>query len=163
MVRLTWHEAVVRNDRLIIRWPAEEKRLRTLFFVPWFVVGAGLILSVIRLGVDPNWRGVILQAGLALLAIAFLSGCAAIWLRRLWVLDKKRNALLENGWRKIADLDELTRFSVKREKRGRDIVFVLFAERANGELEQLGLMDQEDADDLGCELARFLRRPYSSR
>lgn len=163
MVRLTWHEAVVRDKRLIIRWPVEEKRLRTLLFVPWFVIAGGLLLAMIQLTAHPEWRGEIMQGGLTLLVGAFLYGCFSIWFRRLWVLDKERNALLAGGWKKVADLNELTRFTVKREKRGRDIVFVLFAERENGDTEQLGLMDQEDADELGRELARFTRRPYSSR
>ncbi len=162
-MRLTWHEAVVREERLTIRWPTEEKRLRTLIFIPWFVVAAGLLLAMIRLAVHPEWRMETMQGGLALIVGAFSYGCFSIWFRRLWVLDKQRNALLAGGWKKVADLNELTRFTVKREKRGRDIVFVLFAERENGATEQLGLMDQEDADELGRELARFTRRPYSSR
>ena len=162
-MRLTWHEAVVKQERLIIRWPAEEKRLRTVVFVPLFAAVAGTVLSLLRVTVSPELERDAVIFGTALAVAAFLYGCYAIWFSHLWVLDKEQNALLRGGWRKVADLDEFVRFIVKREKRGKDIVFLMLAEREDGTSENLGVMDQEDADELGYELARYTRRPYSSR
>lgn len=162
-MRLPWHEAVVKQERLIIRWPAEEKRLRTAIFIPIFAVVAGTALSLLRVSVSPDVQRDAVMIGFIFAAAAFLYGCYTIWFSRLWVLDKQQNALLRGGWRKVADLDEFDRFIVKREKRGRDIVFLMLAERKDGTSENLGIMDQQDADDLGYEIARFTRRPYSSR
>lgn len=162
-MRLPWHEAVVRQEKLIIRWPTEEKRLRTLIFVPLFVIAAGITLALLGVSVSPEVKRDALIIGVGATVAVFLYGCFAIWFSHLWVLDKKRNALLRGGWRKVAPLDSFSRFIVKREKRGRAIVFVMLAEREDGTSENLGLMDQEDAHELGRELARFTRRPFSSR
>jgi multisubunit Na+/H+ antiporter MnhF subunit len=148
---------------LIIRWPAEEKRLRTAIFIPLFAVVAGIALSLLRVSVSPEVQREAITVGTLLAFVAFAYGCYTIWFSRLWVLDKQQNALLRGGWRRVADLDEFDRFIVKREKRGRDIVFLMLAERKDGTFENLGIMDQQDADDLGYEIARFTRRPYSSR
>ena len=163
MVRLTWHEAVLKQERLIIRWPAEEKRLRTLIFIPLFLLAAGIVLALLRVSVSPEMKRDALIVGLGLTGVAFVCGFLTIWFSHLWVLDKKKNALLHGGWRKVADLSEFTQFIVKREKRGREIVFVMLAERENGTSENLGVMDQEDAHELGRELARYTRIPFSSR
>lgn len=162
-MRLTWHEAVVKHQRLIIRWPAEEKRLRTVIFIPVFAVVAGLALSLLRVTVSPELQREAVLFGLILAFGAFLYGCYTIWFSHLWVLDKEQNALLRGGWCPVARIDEFDRFIVKREKRGRDIVFLMLAEREDGTSENLGVMDQEDANELGYELARFTRRPFSSR
>ncbi|MBC8135224.1 MAG: hypothetical protein H8F28_04950 [Fibrella sp.] len=148
---------------MIIRWPAEEKRLRTAVFVPLFAVVAGTILSLLRVTVNPELQRDATIFGMVLAVAAFIYGCFTIWFSHLWVLDKQQNALLRGGWRKVAALNEFVRFIVKREKRGTHIVFLMLAEREDGTSENLGVMDQEDADELGYELARFTRKPYSSR
>ncbi|MBC7805835.1 MAG: hypothetical protein H7145_06765 [Akkermansiaceae bacterium] len=162
-MRLTWHEAVVKQERLIIRWPAEEKRLRTVIFIPLFAVAAGAVLSLLRVTLSPEFQRDATIFGMILAVAAFVYGCYNIWFSHLWALDKRQNALLRGGWRKVADLDEFVRFIAKREKRGRHIVFLMLAEREDGTSESLGVMDQEDANELGYELARFTRRPFSSR
>lgn len=162
-MRLTWHEAVVKQERLIIRWPAEEKRLRTVVFVPLFAVVAGFVLSLLRVTVSEAMQRDAFIFGMILAFAAFAYGCYNIWFSHLWILDKQQNTLLRGGWRKVADLNEFVRFIAKREKRGRDVVFLVLAEREDGTSENLGVMDQQDADDLGYELARFTRRPFSSR
>lgn len=163
MARLTWYEAVRQDKQLTIRWPAEEKRLRTLIFVPAFSLVAGFVLAFLRLLVDTDVRHQVSLIGAMLTLALLLGGFCAIWFAPLWVLDKEQNAVLHRGWRKVARMDEFDRFIVKREKRGIDIVFVMLAERADGSALEFGVMNQDDAQALGYELARFTRRPYSSR
>ncbi len=162
-MRLPWHEAVIIRERLIIRWPAEEKRLRTLIFVPLFGVAAWIFLLFLGAMASPLLTRQTLPLELTLAAVLFVCGLLTIWFEPLWVLDRRNNTLLRGGWRKVAPLDAFVRFIAKRQKAGRDIVWLMLAEREDGTAENLGTMDQEDAYELGRELARFTRRPFSSR
>ncbi len=172
-MHLTWHEAIVKNDRLIIQWSVREKLLRTFYFALGFTVVAGTAFLLLQTKLHEGLRwdataGNAVLQDITLFAVilavtVFLYGCYAIWFRRQWLLDKERNALLRGGWRKVADLDEFARFVGKREKRGRNIVFVVVAERDDGTSESLAVMDQEHTDRVGCELARFTHLGYSPR
>jgi hypothetical protein len=96
-VRLTWHEAVVKQERLIIRWPAEEKRLRTVVFVPVFAAVAGIVLNLLRISVSQEMQRDAVIFGMILAFTVFLYGCFTIWFSHIWVLDKQQNALLAAG------------------------------------------------------------------
>jgi len=163
-VRLTWHEAIVQEPRLIIRWPAEEKRLRSIIFVLLFTLFAGMAFICVRIIVDKDTQQQVSQWVMKLAGILFLYGFGSIWFSKLWVIDKNRNSILQGGWRKVANLDEFDRFVMKRENRRGNIMFVVLAERKDGGKPlELGIMDQDDAADLGRELARFTHFPSTSR
>ncbi|MBC8137959.1 MAG: hypothetical protein H8F28_18930 [Fibrella sp.] len=163
LVHLSWHEAVVKKDRLIIRWSTKEKLLRTLIFVPSFVLAAATVFRLIQTSIGGEMRQEATFFGTIVAVVLFCYGGYTIWLSHRWVLDKQRNALLLGGWQKRAELDELVRFVGKRVKRGSNIVFEMRAERKDSTWEELGVMNQENTDRLGRALAQFAHLPYCPR
>lgn len=162
-MHLSWHEAVVKKDRLIIRWSTKEKLLRTVIFVPSFALVTATVLRLIHTSIGGELQLWLMFFAIIVAAALFIYGCYTIWFSHRWVLDRQRNALLLGGWQKRAELDEIVRFVGKRVKRGREIVFEMRAERKDSTWEELGVMTQENTDRLGRALAQFAHLPYTPR
>jgi len=163
-MRLTWHEAIVKEDQLIIRWPTEEKRLRTLIFIPLFAIGVGAIQAVLRVVIDRQSFQAITPISLVLGGGLFAAVFAWIWFTNLWIIDKKRNAILRGGWQEAARLSDFSRFVIQREKHDGQVMFLLMAEsEKEGPTLTMCVLDQDDAHAIGRQIAHFTHLPLVDR
>jgi len=87
-----------------------------------------------------------------------------IWFTNLWVLDKKRDAVLRGGWQEAARLSDFSRFAIQREKRDGQVMFLLMAESEKGGPSlTMCVLDQDDAHAIGRQIAQFTRLPLVDR
>jgi len=163
-MRLTWHEAIVKEDQLIIRWPTEEKRLRTLIFIPIFALLIGAVEALLKIVVDAESLRALTPISLIVAGGLFAVGFYLIWFTKLWVIDKKGDAIIQGGWKKMASLSDFSRFVIQREKRDGQVMFLLMAEsKSEGRTLTMCVLDQDDAHTIGRQIAQFTRLPLLDR